>query len=111
MPDPQLSEAEFKSRYREHFIDPAFRALEIEIAAIADVARMASREGRKSPLTRKAGQVFHDRDYNLSVDWLAARDAIDRTALTFADRRAASTHALARCRRPSTWFRSRARLF
>ncbi|HZZ87601.1 MAG TPA: flavodoxin family protein, partial [Caulobacteraceae bacterium] len=31
---------------------------------------------RKSPRTRKAGPEFHDADYDLAIDWIAARDAI-----------------------------------
>nr|WP_245332672.1 hypothetical protein [Bradyrhizobium erythrophlei] len=36
--------------------------------------RTATRE--KSPITRKAVPGFADPDYEMSVDWLAAREAI-----------------------------------
>jgi hypothetical protein len=45
--------------------------------------------GRKSPLTRKAGPGFADPDYDLAADWLAARDAI---------RQASANRVLARLR-------------
>lgn len=76
MPSPRLDEAEFKRRYRQHFFDPAFAPLADEIERIAAVAWEAYSQSRKSPVTRKAGPEFHDPDYDLSVDWLAARDAI-----------------------------------
>jgi multimeric flavodoxin WrbA len=76
MPSPELSEAEFKQRYRARFEDPAFRPLDAEIDRLATVAWDAYSDGRKSPLTRKAGPEFADPDYDLAVDWLAARDAV-----------------------------------
>ena len=39
------------------------------------VAWDAYAHGRKAPHMRKAGSEFADPDYDLSVDWLAARDA------------------------------------
>src|SRR4051794_22500642 len=76
MPSPRLDEAEFKQRYRQQFADPAFEAARGEIQTIAAIAWDAYANSRKSPVTRKAGPGFADPDYELSVDWLAARDAI-----------------------------------
>jgi multimeric flavodoxin WrbA len=76
MPSPQLSEAEFRARFLSQYRDPAFRALDAELARIADVAWDAYSHHRKAPITRKAGPAFADPDYDLSVDWLAARDAL-----------------------------------
>jgi multimeric flavodoxin WrbA len=76
MPSPQLSEAEFKARYREQFHDPAFRPLDGDIERIVAVAWDAYSNHRKAPVTRKAGPEFADPDYDMSVDWLAARDAV-----------------------------------
>jgi len=39
--------------------------------------RGAYSNSRKSPVTRKAGPDFADPDYDLAVDWLVARDAIE----------------------------------
>ena len=36
MPNPKLSESEFKARYKEQFIDPAFEMLADEIEDLVD---------------------------------------------------------------------------
>jgi multimeric flavodoxin WrbA len=76
MPDTTLSEAEFRRRFLEQFQDPAFRAVEAELRRVAEVAWDGYIQYRKSPITRKAGPGFADPDYELPVEWLAARDAI-----------------------------------
>jgi multimeric flavodoxin WrbA len=76
MPDPQLTETDFKRRYREQFRDPAFDQVSPELDRISDIAWQAYADGRKSPVTRRAGAEFEDPSYELSVDWLAARDRI-----------------------------------
>ncbi|MBO4228105.1 flavodoxin family protein [Bradyrhizobium neotropicale] len=76
MPSVKLPREEFAERYRSRFVDPAFRPLQREIDAIIDVAWDAYSHSRKSPLTRKAGPGFADPEYELAVDWLAAREAI-----------------------------------
>ncbi|HKY96076.1 MAG TPA: flavodoxin family protein [Kiloniellales bacterium] len=76
MPSPELDEATFKQRYLQQFRDPGYEPLQGELARIAEAAWQAYSAGRKAPQTRKAGPEFADPDYDLSVDWLAARDAI-----------------------------------
>ena len=76
MPDPQLSETEFRKRFRDRFQDPAFEPLAAEVDKITAAAWDAYSHHRKSPHTVKAGREFADPDYDLSVDWLAARAAI-----------------------------------
>jgi multimeric flavodoxin WrbA len=76
-PDPSLSEAEFKRRFLWQFADPAFRRLDAELARVAAVAWEAYSDGRKSPTTRKAGPGFSDPNYDISLDWLEARAAIE----------------------------------
>lgn len=78
MPAVRLDEAEFKRRFRAQYIDPAFDGLQTELERIADAAWDGYRNSRKSPRTRKAGAGFEDPDYDLSTDWIAAKDAIDR---------------------------------
>ena len=80
MPPVKLSREEFEERYRSRFIDPAFNPLQKELDAIVAAAWDAYSNSRKSPLTRKAGEGFADPDYDIAVDWLAARDAIDAGA-------------------------------
>lgn len=76
MPSPRLGEAEFRSRYLEQFRDPAFEQLKPQLQDIVSAAWNAYKHERKSPYTQKAGPGYHDPDYDLSVDWIAARDAI-----------------------------------
>ncbi|MDP1865127.1 MAG: flavodoxin family protein [Bradyrhizobium sp.] len=76
MPSVELSREEFESRYRSRFADPAFEPLARELDAIVAVAWDGYSNSRKAPHTRKAGPGFADPDYDLSVDWLAAREAI-----------------------------------
>jgi hypothetical protein len=78
MPSPKLPEGAFKARYREQFTDPEFDGLSADIERIAEVAWRAYRDSRKSPRTGKAGPGYADPDYDLSLDWIAAREAIDR---------------------------------
>jgi multimeric flavodoxin WrbA len=76
MPSVELTREEFERRFRTRFQDPAFAAVETEIAAVAAVAWDGYSKHRKAPRTRKAGPKFADPTYDLSTDWLHARDAI-----------------------------------
>src|SRR5262245_30016496 len=76
MPDVQLTRDAFKQRYRERFRDLAFDRVASEIDRIADVAWEAYEQYRKAPRTQRAGAGFADPDYELSLDWLAARQKI-----------------------------------
>jgi hypothetical protein len=88
MPPRKLDRASFQERFLSAFIDPSFDQLRRELKAVSDAAWDAYSNGRKSPLTRKAGPGFADPDYDLAADWLAARDAI-RQAEAHRDRGAA----------------------
>jgi multimeric flavodoxin WrbA len=76
MPSVELSREEFEKRYRSRFVDPAFAPLQRELDAITAAAWDSYSNYRKAPVTRKAGPGFADPNYDLSVDWLAAREAI-----------------------------------
>lgn len=76
MPSVELSREEFEKRFRSRFADPAFETLQRELDAITAAAWDAYSNYRKSPRTRKAGPGFADPEYEISVDWLAAREAI-----------------------------------
>jgi multimeric flavodoxin WrbA len=75
-PNPELDEGEFRRRFLGQFPDPAFEPLQAELVQIAAAAWDAYSHHRKAPRTRKAGPAFHDPNYDLAVDWIAARDAI-----------------------------------
>jgi hypothetical protein len=76
MPSVELSREEFEKRYRSRFADPGFKPLQREIDAIVEAAWDGYSNSRKSPVTRKAGPGFSDSNYEISVDWLAARETI-----------------------------------
>ncbi|WP_156680162.1 flavodoxin family protein [Sphingomonas profundi] len=82
---PRLDEAEFKRRFRSQFQDDAFAPLGAELDRVADAAWDAYAHERKSPKTRKAGPGFADPDYELALDWIAAKEAIDRATLRHDD--------------------------
>jgi len=86
MPSPRLAEAEFRSRHRELFLDPAFEPLSAELEQIGAAAWDAYESSRKSPYTAKAGAGYADPDYDLSVDWIAARQALDEAEKRHSDR-------------------------
>jgi len=82
----QLSRAEFGERWQAAFRDPAFQAEKEALARIEEIAWLAYKAERKAPVTRKAGPGYADPDYDLSVDWLAAKDAVAAAQATQADR-------------------------
>src|SRR5713101_2394388 len=78
MPSVALTKARFTALARERFFDPAFEPLQAEIGKVIAAAWDGYHNYRKSPRTRKAGRGFVDPSYDLSIDWLKARDAIRR---------------------------------
>lgn len=76
MPSTELDRAEFERRVHRNYFDPAFAPLGEAIDRIAEIGWEAYKDDRKAPRTRRAGEGFADPDYELSVEWLAARDAI-----------------------------------
>ena len=78
--DTHLSRDEFARRLRERFYDPAFEPLNADLERIIDVAWQGYDEYRKSPRKRAAGVGFAEPDFELPVEWLAARDAIRAAA-------------------------------
>lgn len=71
-----LSREAFGQRFRERFFDPAFDAERDALARIEEIAWQGYHEGRKSPLTAKAGPGFADPDHDLSVPWRETRDRL-----------------------------------
>jgi len=71
-----IEKREFVARFRQRFHDPAFAVAESELARLAELAWDGYDRYRKAPRTRKAGPGYADPDYDLSVDWIAAHDAI-----------------------------------
>jgi NADPH-dependent FMN reductase len=77
MPSVQLTRQEFAKRFHDRFYDPAFGGLEAEIEKIIGRAWEAYDEYRKSPRTRAAGPGFADPSFELPIEWLETRCAIE----------------------------------
>ena len=77
MPSPRLDEATFRRRFLSRFADPVFSAMNAELDRIASGAWDAYSHERKAPDTRPAGPGFADPSYELAVDWIEAKAAID----------------------------------
>ncbi len=80
-----LVRAEFGIRFRAAFVDPAFRVEDQSISRLEEIAWQAYTEGRKAPLTQKAGRGYADPDYDLSTEWVATKQRIDDAQLRWAD--------------------------
>ncbi len=74
-PEP-ASRRVFFERYRTRFMDPAFDGERHAIDRLAAIAFEAYTEGRKAPVTRKAGPEFADPDYDLSQEWYDTHRAL-----------------------------------
>ena len=96
---PTLERDEFVVRFRKRFFDPAFRAEDAALGRLEEIAWQAFHEGRKSPVTQKAGPGYADPDFDLSVDWTATRARLDAAAKTWADP-ATKTRTLVICASP-----------
>lgn len=73
----KLDRGTFSQRFRAGFFDPAFRAEDAAIDRLEEIAWQAYNDGRKAPVTRKAGMGYADPDYDLSLDWLQAKADIE----------------------------------
>lgn len=85
-----LTRAEFHERYAARFYDPAFAAEKDAIARLEQIAWEAMQEGRKAPITRKAGRGFKDPGYDMSVQWLDTRMRLKLAQKRWADAAAPS---------------------
>jgi hypothetical protein len=90
MPPRKVAREAFEQRFKSRFIDPAFAPLQRELQAITNAAWDAYEGSRKAPMTRKAGPGFADPDYEIAVDWLAARAAIEDAQRRYDDPAAVS---------------------
>jgi multimeric flavodoxin WrbA len=82
---PPLEREAFHERFMDAFHDPAYRPEGEALQRIEIIAWEAYQEGRKAPLTRRAGPGYADPDYELSLEWLEAKERIDRAQATWQD--------------------------
>ncbi len=80
-----LDRAAFGARFRAAFFDPAFSAEAQSITRLEEIAWAAYSEGRKSPLTQKAGPGYADPEFELSSEWVATKQRIDAAQTHWAD--------------------------
>src|SRR5687767_15453928 len=73
-----LKREEFRRRFFERFYDPAFDEVKPELEKVFERAWDGYIRYRKSPHTRPAGPGFADPAFQLPVEWLAARAAIEQ---------------------------------
>jgi len=73
-----LDRDQFRERFAERFVDPAFDVEREAIGRIEEIAWQAYREGRKAPRTRAAGPGHADPTYAASVEWLATSAQLAR---------------------------------
>ena len=78
-----LSRTVFHERFMQSFMDPSFRTEDEAISRVEAIAWDAYQAGRKSPVTRKAGPGFADPNYDLSVEWLATKNRIEKAQATW----------------------------
>lgn len=85
-----LPREQFSARFRAAYVDPAFRDEDGSIARLEDIAWQIYQVGRKSPFTRKAGPGYADPDYELSTEWLAAKERIEQAQRRWSETATAS---------------------
>jgi multimeric flavodoxin WrbA len=73
---PMIGRDEFHRRFMQAFFDPAFQAESAALARLEEIAWEGYQQGRKAPVTHKAGPGFADPDYDLSDEWRATRDKL-----------------------------------
>ena len=69
---PPLGRDEFHLQFRRSYADPRFGDVEAALSQVEQVAWLNYVEGRKAPVTEKAGAGFADPDYDLSAEWKAS---------------------------------------
>jgi multimeric flavodoxin WrbA len=94
-----MSREEFGRRWRAQFLDPAYGAEAEAIDRLEAIAWDGYTQNRKAPVTRKAGPGYADPDYDLSTEWIEARERIDAAAARQRDP-AAPSRVLVICSAP-----------
>jgi multimeric flavodoxin WrbA len=85
MPPRKLDHDAFAARFKGQFPGDAFGPLQAELDRIAEAAWQEYDAGNKAPWTRKAGPGYADPDYDLAIDWIEAKAAIERAAERYKD--------------------------
>lgn len=86
--DWKLSKEEFLKKFYINFYDPSFQKESAAIEKIAMIAWDNYKNSHKAPKTQKAGNEFSDPEYELSQEWLTAREKIKEAQKKFEDKTA-----------------------
>lgn len=73
----KIERKEFRKRFNNSFLDPWFHDHREKIAELENIAWRAYCDGRKAPVTTKAGTGYKNPDYELSVEWVNAKKRIE----------------------------------
>lgn len=92
-----LGRQEFGERFRQRFYDPAFDAEREALQRIEQIAWQAYDEGRKAPLTAKAGPGYDDPEYELSVQWSETSQRLKQAQARWGERDGPSRVLLVNC--------------
>ena len=76
----KLARDAFRAHFERSFYDPSFAVERDAIARLEEIAWDNYNNSHKAPKTRKAGAGYADPNYDLSEEWLAARESIERAA-------------------------------
>ena len=82
---PMLTREAFSERFRAPFLDPKFNVEAEAIARLEEIAWQTYTQGRKWPITRKAGEGFADPAFELSVEWLATRQRLEEAQTSWSN--------------------------
>lgn len=74
----------------QSFVDPAFQVESEALTRVEDIAWDAYSEGRKSPVTRKAGAGYSDPNHDLSVEWLETKAKLEKAQAAWGNAATAS---------------------
>jgi len=80
-----LTKDQFRERFMQRFYDPAFDEVRGELEHVFEKAWNGYDEYRKSPRRRAAGADFADPSFELPLEWLATRAAIQKAQTAQAD--------------------------
>ncbi|MWL89881.1 flavodoxin family protein [Cupriavidus sp. SW-Y-13] len=80
----------FRKRFRARFGDPAFRTEDAAIDRLEEIAWQAYCDSRKAPMTTRAGAGAADPAYEIAVEWIDTRNAIERAQREHDDAKAPS---------------------
>lgn len=83
-PDP-LEREQFAARFRAFFMDPAYRSEDASIERLEAIAWDAYTEGRKAPVTQKAGPGYSDPDYDLSSEWVVTKKRLEEAQVRWGE--------------------------